>query len=1292
MKKLLLFFSSIFLSVGVHASCTTVPTECGSSQDVSDRSALQSSCPPGQPFITMGFVCSDESHTLYSDLCVAPAFWFRNCQITADSSRVGSGRLPSPADSGGNNGQCPATESGSVINIDAQTFTESIPIVGTDWSLTYDSQRAIGYKQGRSINIAVLGSSPPSNLTSVDVELDFAGRTENFSLTPADNLNFMYTWDHFDSGTNRIFKAIPITYKAKYKNGTPFELEDQRTLTIGSFVPTSICMAGWNITPVHFLDVDLNRVWYGDGTFKNTEYKTLSTGELATLSEDGKQVYIFNADGRHIQTKSAVTGEVLLSMTYDLNHCLTKIEDAFGNDTVINRSSSLITGITSPYGKVTSMSLDSNGYIASVTNPASETYNMTYSSSGLMATFQKPEGQTTTFTYDADGNLTKELGAFGNFWQLLRDVNQASKPLYKTSQAGVSTKYEVAYNPETKRSTRSEVQPSGETYSYQSGSSSRNMTAPNETALAYQWLDPIWGTAGQYTNQIQISNAYHTQTTNISKSATLSNSADPFSIVSLSTTTTTGTLGASVTTENYTASTKEFITTTTEGMITKRTIDNYGRTVQQQLGSDTPWETAFDSRGRVSYTKQGSRFRKDFTYNTDGTLQKTKDALNQETLFSYDLAGRVATVTKPDLTVVSYEYDKNGNITGITPPSRPKHSFEFNLFEGLSKYSPPNLSFTPKDTTFGYNLDKQLTSITRPDGQTATYSYNSATGLLSSITVPTGNYGTLYYANSSYLNAIGGPYGIKDVFQYNGTRVLFDEQRRRSDEYVFGRVTWYYDTSFIDKPSSRVVKGNSSTTYSQNYYYNNDAALNRVGELYLYYSYPSGRVSSTKLDNIFDAVTFDAYGDLDTYTAKYVDPSTSVETILYSYSLTRNLNGKITQKIETIGGTTTTWDYQYDSQGRVTEVKKNSAVYSSYVYDDNGNKVSGQTGGNTFTSTFDDQDRLLTYNSRVYSYNKNGDLTQIQWNTTDNTYYSYDIFGNLSQFTEIGGTVHDYIVDPFNRRVGKKIGATNVNYRYLYENQYRIAAQLTGPGVVQKLFTYATSVNVPDYMTISGVRYRIIKDQVGSPRLVVKSTDGSIQQQIEYDDLGKILSDTNPGFQPFGFAGGIYDAPSKLVKFGARDYDAETGRWTTKDPLLFGGGDTNLFGYVENDPINFIDPDGEMKLPADPGGLPPGWAPDPTHKDPNGERWRYKDTDRYLDYHKGKPNGSRGGNQKLDHWHDSKDGRHKPLLPGDEVSDPEEPCPNPGSGVKFQPNTGPYMPPFPIFPIGGGGGRALNPY
>jgi RHS repeat-associated protein len=85
---------------------------------------------------------------------------------------------------------------------------------------------------------------------------------------------------------------------------------------------------------------------------------------------------------------------------------------------------------------------------------------------------------------------------------------------------------------------------------------------------------------------------------------------------------------------------------------------------------------------------------------------------------------------------------------------------------------------------------------------------------------------------------------------------------------------------------------------------------------------------------------------------------------------------------------------------------------------------------------------------------------------------------------------------------------------------------------------------------------------------------GEIAHQMSYDEFGNVLADSNSGFQPFGFAGGLYDADTGLVRYGARDYDAMAGRWTATDPIGFAGGDTNLYAYVGNDPVNSIDPTG----------------------------------------------------------------------------------------------------------------------
>jgi RHS repeat-associated protein len=108
----------------------------------------------------------------------------------------------------------------------------------------------------------------------------------------------------------------------------------------------------------------------------------------------------------------------------------------------------------------------------------------------------------------------------------------------------------------------------------------------------------------------------------------------------------------------------------------------------------------------------------------------------------------------------------------------------------------------------------------------------------------------------------------------------------------------------------------------------------------------------------------------------------------------------------------------------------------------------------------------------------------------------------------------------------------------------------------------------------AGQTYRILSDHLGSPRLVLNVDTGEVVQRVEYDAFGVVLSDTAPGFQPFGFAGGLYDRDTRLVHFGARDYDPYTGRWTSKDPILFRAGDANLYAYVFGDPVNLVDPAG----------------------------------------------------------------------------------------------------------------------
>jgi RHS repeat-associated protein len=184
----------------------------------------------------------------------------------------------------------------------------------------------------------------------------------------------------------------------------------------------------------------------------------------------------------------------------------------------------------------------------------------------------------------------------------------------------------------------------------------------------------------------------------------------------------------------------------------------------------------------------------------------------------------------------------------------------------------------------------------------------------------------------------------------------------------------------------------------------------------------------------------------------------------------------------------------------------------------------------------------------TYTYTADGEL-ETKTNTTngEQTLYAYDVLGNLLSVSLPNGTLVEYLVDGQGRRVGKMVNGTCVK-QWLYSDQLSVVAELTGGGTLVSQFVYGSRPNVPDLMLRGGVQYRIISDQLGSFRAIINASTGAIEERMRHDAWGNVLEDTNSGFVPFGFAGGLYDADTGLVRFGARDYDPVAGRWMSKDP------------------------------------------------------------------------------------------------------------------------------------------------
>ncbi len=893
------------------------------------------------------------------------------------------------------------------------------------------------------------------------------------------------------------------------------------------------------------------------------DFSTISKapdGSYIRRMKDGTE-FRFNPAG--LQTAMVDRNGNTTTYAYDGQRRLTSITDPLGKITVLAYAGDRLRAVTDPTGRITTFTHDGAGNLVQVAYPDSSQQGFGYDARHLMTSETDRRGNTRTREYDAWGRLV----------QAKLPENVVRPVTYSQSIGLIAVGTGTAGNPAP--ITRPETAIGKVT----DGEGRTTSFTPGALGRPVRITDP----AGFSTTITRDSDGNPLRT-QLPSSAVFERTFDNRGNV-------TNFIDRTVSgTTNYLYnSTFNQVTRITDplGSITLFAYDNQGNLTEATTPLGRKLTLSYDSRGLpVSLTDPlgtQSRFVYDasgnlaqltagtgveergtaLAYTPAGYIASTTDALGRVQSFSYDALGRITGETLPGNRTVAYGYDGEGNLVSLTPPGRPAHQFEYDGLGQVTAYIPPAVTGSGATrTTYSYNKAQQLTGLTRPDGVTIGYAYDTA-GRLSSQTQPRGALTFSYSSTTGQISAITAPENVRLNYSYRGE--------------LLGGVTWSgpvagsvlftYDRSY--RVTQDNVKGNIIT-----YAYDADDALTRAGALTLAYNATNGLLTGTSLGQVSDQVTYNAFGELASYKAVYqaagggtIPPaSLSYETIH-----SRDKLGRITQLVEKVNDITVTYGYGYDAAGRLAEVQENGTPVASYTYDANGNRLTGPGGA---TGTYDDQDRLLSYGGATYSYTANGEL-QTKVENGETTTYNYDVIGNLMGVTLSNGTQIAYVVDGQDRRIGKRVNGTLIK-GFLYQDQLNPVAELDGSGNLVSRFVYGSQSHVPDYMVKGGVTYRIISDHLGSVRFVVNSTTGEILQQLNYDAWGKVLQDSNPGFQPFGFAGGLYDTETGLVRFGARDYDAVTGRWTTKDPIGFEGEDTNLYTYVGNDPVNLIDPSGEI--------------------------------------------------------------------------------------------------------------------
>ncbi|MBC8432063.1 MAG: tandem-95 repeat protein, partial [Desulfobacterales bacterium] len=878
----------------------------------------------------------------------------------------------------------------------------------------------------------------------------------------------------------------------------------------------------------------------------------MAGGDIPFAEENGLG-HIMSDSGRHKTTIDLDTGIVLRGFGYDPNDNLISITDQFGNQINIQRDGNgTPTAIISADGLSTGLIIDGNSRLTQITYPDGNFYEFKYMPNDLMFAKTEPEGNRFEHTFDSNGRLTDATDQEGGSWNYTRTVYENNDIVTEvtTAEGNITSYLDHTYSTGAYESTITGPTGAETLFTQSADGLTVNKSLPCGMELEFEYdLDPEYKFK-VVKEMTESTPAALEKVTSRDKTYTDTDSNDTPDLI----------------TETVTVNSKTTSLANNILLFEKTITSPEARTITTQYDPATLltesvsvpglFDTSYgyDARGRLNSINTNTR-ETSFTYNAQGFLESVADPESHTTVYAYDAAGRITAMYRPDTTHVYFTYDNNGNMTVLTNPSAIDHGFGFNKVNLKSSYHTP----LSGSYSYIYDKDRRLIQTNFPSGNQINNIY--VNGRLEQTQTPEGTIDYTYLCSTKIDSIINGTDSI--TYGYDGKLV--------TSETLTGTLSqslgYTYNNDF--NLTGFTYAGNTTS-----FIYDNDGLLTGTGSFTITRNAQNGLPESVINGALSLSRSFNGYGEVsdEDYTVSGQG--------LTSWNLVRDNNGRITNKTETVGGTTSDYIYTYDPMGRLLTVTKDSALIEEYDYDANGtriyemNALRGISGRNF---SYDDEDHLLSADSVIYSYNLDGFLTA-KTDGSEVTTYAYSSRGELLSVTLPNATVIEYLHDPLGRRIAKKVNGTTVE-KYLWQGLTRLLAVYDGSDNLIVRFEYADA-RIPVAMQKNGITYYLTYDQVGSLRIVADAS-GNVVKKVEYDSFGNIINDTDPSFEvPFGFAGGLHDRDTGLVRFGYRDYDPDTGRWTAKDPIFFAGGDSDLYGYCLNNPINITDPLGLINWTA----------------------------------------------------------------------------------------------------------------
>ena len=595
-----------------------------------------------------------------------------------------------------------------------------------------------------------------------------------------------------------------------------------------------------------------------------------------------------------------------------------------------------------------------------------------------------------------------------------------------------------------------------------------------------------------------------------------------------------------------------------QGRVTQESWNNGARITNYQ----------YDATGGVTVTDAiGSQSQ--MLFNEFGLMGRLEDPLDRLTRFQYDSNGNLTSLIAPDNTASVFTYDQKGNVltSRNTLGQQVKFAYEptFNQLTSVQDQKGNPLSYS-------YDNKGNLTGITYADGSQETFS-RDAFGNVSLSTNRRGQPIEYTYNSRGLLTRKQYTDGTFAAFTYDGRGNLLSAIDADSS------VSYSYDNA------DRLTKVTYGAGRYVEYGYDNAGRRTRMANgdgLVVNYGYDAlGQLSQLTDGNGGDIITYtyDAIGRLTredngngTYTTYNYDPAGQLlslvnykadNTVNSRYDYTYDVMGRRTS-MTTLEGTT---NYTYDAIGQLTGVSLPNGRTIQYRYDAAGNRIAVTDSGVATNYSTNNLNQYTSAGGATFTYDTDGNLIRKQdgsqtWDYrydsenrlvgvnsgSDAWIYEYDAIGNRIA-TIYNGQRTEYLVDPTG--LGDVVGEYN--------------------GTGSLIASYTHGLGLVSRFDGSGASY-YDADAIGSI-VGLTGNSGTYLNQYSYLPFGEDLSKSETVSNPFEYVGqwGVMDEGNGLDFMRARYYDANIGKFTATDPIGIEGRDTNLYRYVHNNPVNYID-------------------------------------------------------------------------------------------------------------------------